>query len=562
MRKGIGAALGGFVMVAVGTAGAEAYFADSEAFQVRGGAASVILQVELGPVETAIRNQLESATAETERAQYDLDGVTAYYQARGYRPAWIEDGLLTDHALAAILRLGASAADGLDPNAYVTPPADFGTDGQSLTQWLAAAVAPSVEEIAAADIRMSLAVATYAREAFSGRLDPRSIAHDIDIDPVFPDTAAALRAVITADDVAAALDAFNPTHAGYIALRDELARIRSGTAEELVMVPAGPSLRLGDEDERVEILRARLDVPAADAASVTVFDEAVDEAVRSFQSVAGLVTDGIVGPNTLTALNGPDVDPEAEIIANMERWRWVPREFGEYYVNVNIPEFAVRIVDNGTITHETRVVVGQRSNRTPMFSDEIEHLIVNPFWYVPASIVANEMMPILRSDPGYFVRNNFDVFARWNGTVRQVNPYEVDWFQLTANQVSMRQRPGGGNALGRIKFMFPNHHAVYLHDTPSKSLFSRDVRAFSHGCVRVQDPFAFADALLSRTPDWNAERLESLFGNQERQVDLDNHIPVHLTYFTAVLGENGEIQFKNDIYGHSAVVRSRLGLEG
>lgn len=561
VRRVVAATAGGALIALAGIGGAEAYFADSEEFQLRGGAAALAVQIELGPVERAIRDQLAATTAETERAQHDLAGVIAYYQARGYRPVWIEDGLLNDRARAAIARIEAAAGDGLNPANYPTPEAaGVGALARSLI-W-PGSTESFADGIATDEIQLSLAVATYVREAYSGQLDPRSIAYDIDVDPVFPETATALRSVATADDVAAALDAFNPTHAGYLALRDELARIRAGEAKQAVIVPVGPSLRLGDEDDRVAILRTRLDVAVPEDGVETLFDEVLDEAVRAFQAGSGLVADGIVGPNTLTALNGPDVNPEGEIIANMERWRWAPREFGDYYVNVNVPEYAVRIIDNGSVTHETRVVVGQRANRTPIFSDEIEHLIVNPYWYVPASIVANEMMPILRSDPGYFVRNNFDVFARWNGSVSQVNPYQVDWSQLSANQVSMRQRPGGGNALGRIKFMFPNQHAVYLHDTPSKSLFSRDVRAFSHGCVRVQDPMAFADALLARSPDWNASRLEGLFGNQERQINLDAHIPVHLTYFTAIVGENGEIQFKNDIYGHSAVVRSRLGLEG
>jgi murein L,D-transpeptidase YcbB/YkuD len=221
----------------------------------------------------------------------------------------------------------------------------------------------------------------------------------------------------------------------------------------------------------------------------------------------------------------------------------------------------VRIFEDGEAVHETRVIVGLRSNKTPIFSDEIEHLIVNPFWYVPASIVADEMMAILRSDPNYFNRNNFDVFVNWQGRTQQVNPVQVDWSRLTASQISMRQRPGDGNALGRIKFMFPNSHAVYLHDTPSKSLFQRDVRTFSHGCIRVMNPMDFADALLTRDPDWNADRLTTLFGAQERQVDLATHIPVHITYFTAVVDESGTVQFKSDIYGYSAAVRQALELD-
>ena len=547
-RRAFGAVLGGALIAMAPIHVADAYFLGDPNFAARAGAASVTLQTELGPVELAIRAQLEELVGEGILGERDVAGVIAFYEARSFQPAWTADGSLTPTAIDLIDRLAMADTDGLDPSAYLTPSPRFG-----------AGATPSTGAIAGADIQMSLALAAYTREAYAGRIDPRSISGDIDLEPHYPDTMAALAAIATAADAVGILEGYNPPHAGYQALRTELARLRTMEPVDLVIVPDGPTLRLGDEDERVAILRTRLELATPDEGA-HIFDEALAEAVRAFQANAGLVTDGIVGPNTLGALNGPSINPEAEIIANMERWRWAPRDFGGYYVNVNVPEFMVRIYNNGEAFHETRVVVGQRTHKTPIFSDEIEHLIVNPFWYVPASIVADEMMPIMRSDPSYFNRNNFDVFVNWQGRVQQVNPTQVDWSRLSASQVSMRQRPGAGNALGRIKFMFPNGHAVYLHDTPSKSLFQRDVRAYSHGCVRVMDPMDFADALLSQNADWNAERLSALFGNQERQVDLDQHVPVHITYFTAVVDESGTVQFKNDIYGYSAAVREALGL--
>jgi murein L,D-transpeptidase YcbB/YkuD len=540
--------LGGALIAMAPANVADAYFLGDPNFAARAGAASVTLQTELGPVELAIRAQLEELVGEGALGERDVAGVIAFYEARSYQPAWTADGSLTPTAIDLIDRLAMADTDGLDPSTYLTPSVRFG-----------AGAAPSTGAVAGADIQMSLALAAYTREAYAGRIDPRTISRDIDLEPHYPDTVAALAAIATGADPVGILEGYNPPHAGYQDLRTELARLRTMEPVDLVVVPGGPTLRLGDEDERVAILRTRLELTAPEEGA-HIFDEALAEAVRAFQANAGLVTDGIVGPNTLGALNGPSINPEAEIIANMERWRWAPRDFGGYYVNVNVPEFMVRIYDDGIAFHETRVVVGQRSHQTPIFSDEIEHLVVNPFWYVPASIVADEMMPIMRSDPSYFNRNNFDVFVNWQGRVQQVNPTQVDWSRLSASQVSMRQRPGPGNALGRIKFMFPNGHAVYLHDTPSKSLFQRDVRAYSHGCVRVMDPMDFADALLSQNADWNADRLSTLFGNQERQVDLDQHVPVHITYFTAVVDESGTVQFKNDIYGYSAAVREALGL--
>ncbi len=549
VRRAFGAMLGGALIATAPVDWAAAYVVDSPEFAARGGAA-ISLQTELGPLERAIRAHLQALVGEGTLGERDAAGVIAFYEARSYHPAWTANGALTPSAILIIERIAMAGTDGLDPDAYPTPSVRFGIGTRR-----------SDAAVADAEILLSLAIAAYTRDAFAGRVDPRTISPDIDIEPHYPNTLAALNAIAANADPVGVLEGYNPHHAGYLALREELARLRAEERDGPVIVPEGPTLRLGDEDARVAILRVRLEVPAGDETALNVYDEELMSAVRDFQANAGLVTDGIVGPNTLGALNGPAVDPVAEVIANMERWRWMPRDLGDFYVNVNVPEFMVRIVDDGVLSHETRVVVGQRTHRTPIFSDEIEHLIVNPFWYVPASIVSEEMMPILRSDPNYFNRNNFDVFVNWNGRTQQVNPVQVDWYRLTPGQISMRQRPGDGNALGRIKFMFPNSHAVYLHDTPSKSLFQRDVRTFSHGCIRVMNPMEFADALLAGDAEWNADRLTTLFGNQERQVDLGTHIPVHITYFTAVVDESGTVQFKSDVYGYSAAVRQALQLD-
>lgn len=510
---------------------------------------------EVGEFEAALRGQIANLNPNDPLLQRDADAVIAFYEARDYAPVWTTERGFSGRAVALIERIAAASMDGLDPTGYLIPDASLGVDERAV-----------VGDLAVAEIQLSLAVAAYTREAYAGRIDPRTIGRDIgthegiDIAPHYPDTVAALESIATSNNPVAALEAYNPTHAGYLALREALARVRSQPGEPRIAVPDGPTIHLGDEDDRMPILRARLDIEAADEDLVGVYDETLMSAVQVFQAESGLVRDGIVGPNTLAALNGQQVDPEAEIIANMERWRWVPRELGQFYVNVNVPEFTVRIVDDGAAIHQTRVVVGLPTHPSPIFSDEIEYLAVNPYWNVPASIISAEMMALLRSDPGYFGRNGFEVFVTSQDRTQQVDPNVVNWNQVSVRQVSMRQRPGPANALGRIKFLFPNRHSVYLHDTPSKSLFQQDVRAFSHGCVRVMNPFEFAEALLSQNAEWNAERLTGLFGDTEQRVDLADNIPVHITYFTAVVDETGDVQFKNDIYGYSAAVRERLGL--
>ena len=230
-----------------------------------------------------------------------------------------------------------------------------------------------------------------------------------------------------------------------------------------------------------------------------------------------------------------------DLIVNMERWRWLPRELGKFNVTVNIPEFLVRVNKDGEKTYEGRVVVGKPNTPTPIFSDEIEYLVVNPSWNIPSSIVRNEMLPMLEADPEAFMRRGYEVRQDRRGNL------------------SFRQPPSARNALGRIKFIFPNDHDVYLHDTPAKGYFERSDRAFSHGCVRVDRPLNFADALLTHEPKLNSKMLGRMFGGSERSITLGTHVPVHIVYFTAIAGEDGGIKRKGDVYGLDARMKKLVG---
>jgi murein L,D-transpeptidase YcbB/YkuD len=344
-----------------------------------------------------------------------------------------------------------------------------------------------------------------------------------------------------------------------------LAKFYDGSViDTAVTIPDGPLLRPGQRDERVTLLRQRLDVPepeipetAGEEAAVNItYDEALVEAVIAFQDSLGLTPDGIVGPATVAALNGGSATTKEDIIANMERWRWEPEEFGDFYVQVNIPEFRLVIMDHQKLHYTTRVVVGTPRNQTPMFFDEIEHIVVNPYWNVPASIAVNEIAPRLVSDPGYLAGQNMELL--YGGEL--VNAAAVDWSATSIQNFRIRQRPGAGNALGQIKFLFPNQHDVYLHDTPSKSLFQRSFRAYSHGCIRVQNPMEFADALLVNEVTLSRASLEDQFGPREVWNNLKTHIPVHISYFTLRVDENGSIRSFGDVYGHNKQLITLLGL--
>jgi L,D-transpeptidase YcbB len=288
-------------------------------------------------------------------------------------------------------------------------------------------------------------------------------------------------------------------------------------------------------------------------------------AVREFQRAHGVRPTGNIGPQTVSVLNSGlagAAAPEAsalipELIANMERWRWMPRELGEHYVFVNVPEFALFVKRGSEVLHKARVIVGKPNTQTPIFSDLMDHMVVNPSWNVPQSIIRKEMMgKATASGGGYFNRGNYEVFV---GS-KKVDPTTVNWSSVSPGAVRVRQKPGAGNALGNIKFMFPNNHAVYIHDTSSRGLFSQDYRALSHGCVRVHEPFSFADALLSLEKDVDGKALKKMVGGSERWVRMTHKVPVHIGYFTTFVDDEGKLQMRSDLYGHNGKVKKALGL--
>ncbi len=502
------------------------------------------------PMAAAIRLELaEAGRGGSFLDKRDEAAVAEHYAEQGYAPTWIADGRLTERAKTLIRRLAAADTDGLNISDYQTPALNLGDAGPVRTALLARA-----------DVRLSLAIVTYARHAYAGRLEPGKLTANFGYEQHLPDSVGVLADVASAADPAAALAAYNPTHPAFLRLRDKLAELRKAKDEDrLVEVPDGTTLKPGMSDTRVPVLRERLAIPAAAVPSeADVYDEPLVVAVKAFQQSAGLKADGLVGKGTLAALNKTQVDPVPVILANMERWRWMPRDLGRFYVKVSIPSFRLDVMKDGKDIHTTRVVVGKVTNQTPIFSDKIEHLIVNPAWHVPQSIAKKEMLPAAQANPASL--SGYEVFANVGGTYRPVDPFMVDWYRVDIRKIQIRQPPGERNALGSIKFMFPNSYDVYLHDTPSKSLFQRDYRAFSHGCVRVMDPMAFADALLSEDSSMNAAKLKKMIGGGERMVKLSRHIPVHLTYFTAEVDESGRLDLHPDLYGHDKRIQQALAL--
>ncbi len=488
----------------------------------------------LAPVNAALKAALEARSGLPGQAalprRREREAIAAFYALRDFAPLWFSGGTANAAVAPATLWLKHAADDGLDVNGFpqaVSPETD--------------------EEIASADLALSDAVVAYGRQASGSRVDPRMISRLIGVEPEVADPAVILALVATAgEDAGEEMRRFNPPQKAYEALREKLLQLRRerGVAGRDPGIPAGPVLRPGMHDPRVPLIRARLSLDDGAAVEDSIYDTRIAAAVADFQKANGLPASGNLTARTVAALSGAQASRlEAEILANMERWRWMPRDMGETHIEVNIPDYEAVVIEHGEVIERARVVVGKEQTPTPVFSDTMKFLIVNPAWNVPQSIIRKEMLPRLAADPNYLHRLGYEVFSR-------------------AGHLVVRQPPGERNALGRIKFVFPNDFAVYMHDTPLRKLFASAKRAFSHGCVRVDDPFRFAETVLGRANGWSEQRVKKMIGGKERYIYLPKPLPVHLEYFTAFVDKSGELQLRDDVYGYSRRVKAALGLEG
>jgi murein L,D-transpeptidase YcbB/YkuD len=464
----------------------------------------------------------------------DRAGIESFYSARNYAPLWVANGAADARAKSAITYLGHADDVGLDPTDYPTP--NFKS-------------ATSADALAEAELKLTASALTFAREAQIGRIHFSRVGADIAFKLVEPEPAEVLARLAGSDDAGKVLDSFNPPQPEFKALRAKLAELRNAPAAapeekkpEPVRVGEGKILRPGMSDPRVIALRKRLNI--ADDKDSPVYDDKVMDAVKAFQMSADIGVDGMLGPNTLRALNGERHVAKRSranvidtVVVNMERWRWFPRDLGNPHVIVNVPDYTLTLWDNGKVYWKTKIVVGKPGKATPMTSAEMKYITVNPTWNVPPSIIENEYLPALQQDPDALDRIGLKIRQDPDGTVHIYQP------------------PGAGNALGRIRFNFPNKFLVYQHDTPDKYLFAKDKRAYSHGCMRVQNPLTYGEKLLSLElpkEHYTEARLESMFGGSEININFPKPIWVHLTYQTAFVDQDGKLQLRDDIYGRDA----------
>jgi murein L,D-transpeptidase YcbB/YkuD len=469
--------------------------------------------------------------------------IRIFYAARGFAPVWLDGHGLNPQGQGVLRRLERADEDGLDLAAFPLPK-DLPADA-------------TPERLAEAETTLSAAVVAYAMQASGSRIVPTRISSLITARPTLADPGAALAAVAAAADPDGALEGYNPQQKGYRDLRDQLSRTRAAAppppptpsaAPTTIRIPDGPSLGLGMQDTRVPLVRARLGV-SADGSAADVYDLPVAAAVQAFQRANGLPPNGALTPATAAALSGgvatPASAPTATVsparrlsmlVANMEMWRWEPRDMGAERIEINIPDYTLRMMEGDDLVHQARVIVGKPDTPTPVFSNAMKYILVNPIWRVPDSIVRKELAPHLAEDPDYLTRRGYQV-AEIGG------------------HMFVSQPPGEGNALGHILFMFPNEHAVYLHDTPLRGLFGTARRAYSHGCVRLDQPMRLAELVMGA--GWSA-RLQAMIGSTERTVMLPHAIPIHLEYFTEFVDATGALQEREDVYGIAARVAGTI----
>jgi L,D-transpeptidase YcbB len=456
----------------------------------------------------------------------ERESIDAFYASRNYAPLWITEGKANAHAKAVIAYLDGIAVHGLDPTDYPVP--NFGS--------LADPVA-----FAEAEIRLTTAVIAYAHHAQIGRVHWSRVSGDVFYDQSAPDSGDVLANMAQAKDAGEALDAYEPHAEAYLALKAKLAEIRAGQrGSGQTRIPNGPSLKIGMRDERVPLLRSRLDVASEGA----TYDKELADAVKKFQERHELKPTGTLDMATVEVLNGRQSDRQIDIIiANMERWRWMPHDLGNTYVIVNLPDYTLRVIRQGKQVWMTKIVAGKPATPTPIMSAQMKSLTVNPTWNVPDSIAANEYLPLLQQDPTILQRMGLQVSYNADGSIH------------------LSQPPGEQNALGQLRFNFPNKFLVYQHDSNQKYLFAHDRRAESHGCMRVQDPVKYAEVLLSMVRPGEAyteDRIRRMFGAYETDIQFPIFIPVHLTYQTAFVDDRGNLQFREDIYGRDQALLAVL----
>ncbi len=489
----------------------------------------------------------------------DIDSrLTELYHNNALRPFWIIDGQPSQRAADVLSALEDAKRYGLDPADYLV---------DKIHRYWGSSDTASLVRL---DILLTLGMMRYVADQREGRMEPRKV------DPVLFDSArdvvvdwdALKKQAFAAPDMKSFLDQQAPPFLQYRKLQDKLAEYRVLAVKGgWPSIPAGNALKPGMEDQRVKIVKKRLVVTGElqpENMDNAGFDTTLEEAVKRFQKRHNLKPDGVVGNQTLAAMNVPVADRIKQIIINMERYRWLKWRTRDRLVAVNIAGFEAFAGKPGTIDLKMPVIVGKKYHKTPVFSDTIKYVVFNPYWNVPPSIARNEILLKLKKNPHYLEKHNMRIFQGWGPDAPELDATTIDWSKVSKknmNRYRIRQDPGPKNALGTLKLVFPNKYNVYLHDTPSHGLFKRERRAFSHGCIRMDRPAEMASWVLGgEEKGWGLARINEIVASRKRHVAvLDQRIPVYILYRTAFVNpEDNMLYFYEDIYGRDILLEKAL----
>lgn len=507
--------------------------------------------VSAAAVNEALRGAFASTETGTINSKY-RDVLTGYYNARDFQPVWVDQHGPTRSAQKVLDILGGAASWGLTASDFTLP---ANRAPKMLGTWT-----PS--QTAAAEIEISQLAIEYAMQARGSRIpEPDTqLSTYLDRRPALPDPAEVLAGVTVATAPDALLLSYQPQHEQFQKLRQAYAALMAqgaaGASAEAVVPRDGPAIAPGQTHPDVAAIRARLKQPADDPGKADSYDAKLVAAVKRFQQESGLRADGHIGAKTrraMTVVNSAKVDV---IRANMEQWRWMPDDLGDTHLFVNIPAFTIEYIRNGQPVETERVIVGQEKTQTPIFSKSLSTVVLRPEWFLPDSIKLEKLLSSQRRGSnieaqGYVIRRGSKIVPSWS----------INWAKANISNYQIFQPSGDGNALGDVKFLFPNKHSVYLHDTPSKSLFSANERLFSHGCIRLNNPLALAQTLLDADKGQGAFDVKKLVkrGPGGNAILLDRPVPIHVAYFTAWAEADGTIRIYRDYYSHEQ--RIKLALE-
>lgn len=542
------------MVLAVFAAGAPGARAEQVALQAPEGSEQLPHQAQFADIlDTRLRVALTPETSGLDAAW--LAQLRSFYSSRSGKPLWVAQPGWNERARAVMDEIARAGEWGLDASAFPLP---------ALTS-----NSPSDADLAAAELALSQTVVKYAFHARGGRIEPSSLSLWLDRteDPVF--ATQVMIDVATAEDAAAALRAMHPRSPAFQLLREAYAAMRHEMENPKALDPAdvlnvpGDKLKVGDWHPDVQIIRRRLKFPGQPGFE-SRFDDKLANALNDYLDDRKIsVKWGRIDDKVRAVFNRPPEPPTKDdlmrVLANMERWRWLPRDLGAFHIWNNLPEMETRVVKNGEVIHQERIIIGQPDTQTPVFSDEMRQIVFQPEWGVPPSIKVNDLLPRLQGgDYGVLERRGMRILGL---SGKELRPTRFNWSKVDIRDIGIYQRSGDSNPLGRVKFLFPNKHHVYMHDTNNRSLFSASERLFSHGCVRVRAPETLAKVILGEDKGWGDAEVNALLKNTKQlnnKIDLDRPFPVHNVYFTLIPGEGRTLIKLDDVYGHDRRVIQAL----